>query len=114
MLIVKIGGPAYRIGMGGGAASSVASGSNKADLDFNAVQVPYFLCESPLEEVPPKQAPLKLLRDRRMLNLRCECREEMQRWRRSCGVSSEPAWIWAQKIPFSRYTIRVLEATAMW
>lgn len=39
MLIIKIGGPAYRIGMGGGAASSVASGSNKADLDFNAVQV---------------------------------------------------------------------------
>lgn len=39
MPIVKIGGPAYRIGMGGGAASSVASGSNKADLDFNAVQV---------------------------------------------------------------------------
>ena len=37
-LIVKIGGPAYRIGMGGGAASSVASGSNKAELDFNAVQ----------------------------------------------------------------------------
>ncbi len=27
MLIVKIGGPAYRIGMGGGAASSVPSGS---------------------------------------------------------------------------------------
>lgn len=39
MLVVKIGGPAYRIGMGGGAASSVASGSNRADLDFNAVQV---------------------------------------------------------------------------
>ena len=39
MLIVKIGGPAYRIGMGGGAASSVPSGSNSADLDFNAVQV---------------------------------------------------------------------------
>ena len=37
--MVKMGGPAYRIGMGGGAASSVASGSNKADLDFNAVQV---------------------------------------------------------------------------
>jgi phosphoribosylformylglycinamidine synthase len=29
MLVVKIGGPAYRIGMGGGAASSVPSGSNK-------------------------------------------------------------------------------------
>ncbi len=39
MLIVKIGGPAFRIGMGGGAASSVPSGSNRADLDFNAVQV---------------------------------------------------------------------------
>ena len=45
MLVVKIGGPAYRIGMGGGAASSVPSGSREgagADLDFNAVQV--FLC----------------------------------------------------------------------
>lgn len=39
MLVVKIGGPAYRIGMGGGAASSVPSGGNRADLDFNAVQV---------------------------------------------------------------------------
>ena len=42
MLVVKIGGPAYRIGMGGGAASSVPSGSRDgagADLDFNAVQV---------------------------------------------------------------------------
>ncbi|KAK2080291.1 hypothetical protein QBZ16_000144 [Prototheca wickerhamii] len=38
MLVVKIGGPAYRIGMGGGAASSVPSGSNSAELDFNAVQ----------------------------------------------------------------------------
>jgi len=38
MLIVKIGGPAYRIGMGGGAASSMVQGENTADLDFNAVQ----------------------------------------------------------------------------
>jgi phosphoribosylformylglycinamidine synthase len=37
-LVIKIGGPAYRIGMGGGAASSMASGSNNAELDFNAVQ----------------------------------------------------------------------------
>ena len=37
-LVVKIGGPCYRIGMGGGAASSMASGSNNAELDFNAVQ----------------------------------------------------------------------------
>jgi len=42
MLVVKIGGPAYRIGMGGGAASSIPSGSSdrkdRALLDFNAVQ----------------------------------------------------------------------------
>ncbi|MCO5568338.1 hypothetical protein L7F22_022037 [Adiantum nelumboides] len=38
MLVVKIGGPAYRIGMGGGAASSMVSGQNDAQLDFNAVQ----------------------------------------------------------------------------
>lgn len=38
MLVVKVGGPAYRIGMGGGAASSMMQGENKSDLDFNAVQ----------------------------------------------------------------------------
>lgn len=38
MYIVQIGGPAYRIGFGGGAASSMLQGENKAELDFNAVQ----------------------------------------------------------------------------
>eukprot|EP00514_Thraustochytrium_sp_LLF1b_P012922 CAMPEP_0184547584 /NCGR_PEP_ID=MMETSP0199_2-20130426/5664_1 /TAXON_ID=1112570 /ORGANISM="Thraustochytrium sp., Strain LLF1b" /LENGTH=1367 /DNA_ID=CAMNT_0026942099 /DNA_START=165 /DNA_END=4268 /DNA_ORIENTATION=- len=38
MVVVKIGGPAYRIGMGGGAASSRVQDSKTADLDFNAVQ----------------------------------------------------------------------------
>ena len=38
MLVVKVGGPAYRIGMGGGAASSMVQGENAAELDFNAVQ----------------------------------------------------------------------------
>ncbi|MHC4422912.1 MAG: phosphoribosylformylglycinamidine synthase, partial [Planctomycetota bacterium] len=38
MWVVKIGGPAYRIGMGGGAASSMLQGENVAELDFNAVQ----------------------------------------------------------------------------
>ena len=38
MLVVKVGGPAYRIGMGGGAASSMVQGENVAELDFNAVQ----------------------------------------------------------------------------
>jgi phosphoribosylformylglycinamidine synthase len=37
-LVVKIGGPAYRIGVGGGAASSMMEGDNAAVLDFNAVQ----------------------------------------------------------------------------
>lgn len=37
--IVKIGGPIYRIGVGGGSASSIeVQGDNKAELDFNAVQ----------------------------------------------------------------------------
>lgn len=38
MIVCKIGGPAYRIGMGGGAASSRVQGTADADLDFNAVQ----------------------------------------------------------------------------
>lgn len=38
MLIVQIGGPAYRIGLGGGSASSMLQGENKENLDFNAVQ----------------------------------------------------------------------------
>ncbi|XP_058825547.1 phosphoribosylformylglycinamidine synthase [Topomyia yanbarensis] len=39
MLLAKLGGPVYRIGVGGGAASSVeVQGDNNSDLDFNAVQ----------------------------------------------------------------------------
>ena len=37
-LIVQLGGPALRIGLGGGAASSMATGSNDEALDFNSVQ----------------------------------------------------------------------------
>ena len=38
MIIVQVGGPAYRVGFGGGAASSMMQGENDSDLDFNAVQ----------------------------------------------------------------------------
>ncbi|ERE69423.1 phosphoribosylformylglycinamidine synthase [Cricetulus griseus] len=39
MGVVKVGGPVYRIGVGGGAASSVqVQGDNTSDLDFGAVQ----------------------------------------------------------------------------
>uniref|UniRef100_A0A8C5Q8M0 Phosphoribosylformylglycinamidine synthase n=1 Tax=Leptobrachium leishanense TaxID=445787 RepID=A0A8C5Q8M0_9ANUR len=39
MLVVKVGGPVYRIGVGGGAASSIqVQGDNASDLDFGAVQ----------------------------------------------------------------------------
>ena len=38
MLIVQVGGPAYRVGFGGGAASSMLQGENAEDLDFDAVQ----------------------------------------------------------------------------
>ncbi|MBC9955670.1 phosphoribosylformylglycinamidine synthase [Yimella sp. cx-51] len=37
-LLVQLGGPGMRIGMGGGAASSMASGTNAAELDFDSVQ----------------------------------------------------------------------------
>lgn len=37
-LIIVLGGPAMLIGLGGGAASSVGSGSSSADLDFASVQ----------------------------------------------------------------------------
>jgi phosphoribosylformylglycinamidine synthase len=37
-LLIQLGGPGMRIGMGGGAASSMAAGTNTADLDFDSVQ----------------------------------------------------------------------------
>ena len=37
-LLIQLGGPGMRIGMGGGAASSMASGTNAASLDFDSVQ----------------------------------------------------------------------------
>ncbi|XP_017762082.1 PREDICTED: phosphoribosylformylglycinamidine synthase [Eufriesea mexicana] len=39
MEVIKIGGPIYRIGVGGGSASSIeVQGDNKLELDFGAVQ----------------------------------------------------------------------------
>ncbi|XP_043521833.1 phosphoribosylformylglycinamidine synthase isoform X2 [Frieseomelitta varia] len=39
MEVIKIGGPVYRIGVGGGSASSIeVQGDNKSELDFGAVQ----------------------------------------------------------------------------
>ncbi|MEY3953622.1 MAG: hypothetical protein RLZZ397_502 [Pseudomonadota bacterium] len=37
-LLVQLGGPGMRIGMGGGAASSLNSGTNASHLDFDSVQ----------------------------------------------------------------------------
>ncbi len=37
-LLIQLGGPGMRIGMGGSAASSLATGSNAASLDFDSVQ----------------------------------------------------------------------------
>ena len=37
-LLVQIGGPGMRIGLGGGAASSLNSGANSVSLDFDSVQ----------------------------------------------------------------------------
>jgi len=37
-LLIQLGGPGMRIGMGGSAASSMAAGTNAANLDFDSVQ----------------------------------------------------------------------------
>ncbi|MGI9133069.1 MAG: phosphoribosylformylglycinamidine synthase, partial [Rhodoferax sp.] len=37
-LLIQLGGPGMRIGMGGSAASSMATGANAVDLDFDSVQ----------------------------------------------------------------------------
>jgi len=37
-LLIQLGGPGMRIGMGGGAASSMAAGANATELDFDSVQ----------------------------------------------------------------------------
>jgi phosphoribosylformylglycinamidine synthase len=37
-LLIQLGGPGMKIGMGGSAASSMASGTNAAELDFDSVQ----------------------------------------------------------------------------
>jgi len=37
-LLIQLGGPGMLIGIGGGAASSMATGANTADLDFDSVQ----------------------------------------------------------------------------
>jgi phosphoribosylformylglycinamidine synthase len=37
-LLIQLGGPGLLIGLGGGAASSMATGANAADLDFDSVQ----------------------------------------------------------------------------
>lgn len=37
-LLIQLGGPGFRIGMGGSAASSISMGSNSAELDFDSVQ----------------------------------------------------------------------------
>ena len=36
--LIVLGGPAMLIGLGGGAASSMATGASSADLDFASVQ----------------------------------------------------------------------------
>ena len=38
MIIVRTGGPAYPVGVGGGSASSMTQGENSEALDFNSVQ----------------------------------------------------------------------------
>lgn len=57
MYVVKLGGPAYRIGLGGGAASSLVSGQNSDQLDFNAVQRGDAEMEQKLNRYEHRKAP---------------------------------------------------------
>ena len=50
-LLVQLGGPGMRIGLGGGAASSMGVGSNAAELDFASVQCANLEMERRVQEV---------------------------------------------------------------
>jgi phosphoribosylformylglycinamidine synthase len=58
--IVLLGGPAMLIGLGGGAASSLASGSSAADLDFASVQRDNAEMQRRCQEVIDRCAALEL------------------------------------------------------
>lgn len=49
--VVYFGGPAYRVGIGGGSASSQDAGSISAELDFNSVQRGDPAMENPVDRV---------------------------------------------------------------
>ena len=54
-VIVVLGGPAMLIGLGGGAASSLASGTSSEDLDFASVQRGNPEMQVQIERVQKKQ-----------------------------------------------------------
>ena len=68
-LIIILGGPSYLIGLGGGAASSLSSGSSSESLDFSSVQRDNPEIERRCQEVInqcvylDKQTPIKSIHD---------------------------------------------------
>jgi phosphoribosylformylglycinamidine synthase len=68
-LIIILGGPSYLIGLGGGAASSLSSGSSSENLDFSSVQRDNPEIERRCQEVInqcvylDKQTPIKSIHD---------------------------------------------------
>ncbi|KAK9744912.1 Formylglycinamide ribonucleotide amidotransferase N-terminal [Popillia japonica] len=98
--IVKIGGPVYRIGVGGGSASSVeVQGDNKEELDFNAVQRGDAEMENKLNRVV--RACLELGRSNPILSIHGE--------QIKSGVEPAGGVIYANRFDLGDPTINALE-----
>ena len=128
MLVVKIGGPAYRIGMGEGAQRRSSSSTMANKLTFQncpaldawqavAVHTPesVVLHYAPLS---PPQAAVRRRRCRPGARMRSwtstRCSAGTRRWPRSSGAWCGRASRWAGGTRLCRFTTRARAATATW
>ena len=85
MEVVKIGGPVYRIGVGGGAASSIhVQGDNEEELDFGAVQRGDAEMEQKLNRVI--RACIEMKENNPICSIHDQGAGGNGRWRKLCNV----------------------------
>ena len=107
-LIIILGGPSYLIGLGGGAASSLSSGSSSESLDFSSVQRDNPEIERRCQEVISqcvyldKQTPIKSIHDIGAGGL-CNAVPEI------VNDSDRGAKIFMSKIPVGEASMKPLE-----
>ena len=107
-LIIILGGPSYLIGLGGGAASSLSSGSSSESLDFSSVQRDNPEVERRCQEVISqcvyldKQTPIKSIHDIGAGGL-CNAVPEI------VNDSGRGAKIFMSKIPVGESSMKPLE-----